>query len=438
MWNYRAAIAAITGFFFSAALFGSESASGTIPDDALKKIEPIMKSYIDGKRAPGFVVLISQNGKLVYRNVAGWRDIEAKKPMTMDTQFILASMTKPITTVAALQLIEQGKLKLDTPVGQCVPQLGKMQVYKTDAEGKVYYANPDRPATIHDLLTHTAGLKYGVGHFQKDPVGRMYHDAELVASPFDEDQPSSKSLEDLANRLSRLPLANDPGKVWEYSVATDVLSHCVENISGERFDHYLESHIFKPLQMTDTRFSVVPGQQDRLAMFYTTAQDGTPHLIPNTFRKKYLTEPTLLSGGGGLISTATDYMKFAQMLANGGVLNGQRILQEDTVTLMRTNKLPPEILNKEPIAKLAPSFKGYGFGYGVAVLMHPEELQYAAEEGEYFWPGASGSKFWIDPKNHIVGVILTHVLGDITIDNDIKDAIYQSMKSSQKLSARNH
>lgn len=398
----------------------------------LAQLPPLLDSYIEQRRAPGFVVMIARDGQLVYQHSAGFRDLESRRAMTADTLFFIASMTKPVIAAATLQLIERGKLRLDDPVSRYLPELASMPVFEADAQGAPHYRPPRRPLAIRDLLTFTAGLKYGMGRLEAgDVVGQRYRDADLVFNPYDVSRQGSADLPGLIEKLARLPLAADPGERWEYSVAYDVLGRCIEVASGERLDMYLQKNIFDPLDMRDTGFVVATADQPRFATIYNgvTGADTPPRLLVNPLRQRFLSPSTLFSGGGGLVSSAPDYLRFAQMLANGGVLDGVRVLNEASVAQMRSNQLPQAELARAPLAQLSPGFRGYGYGFGVAVLLQPEATDFGGAAGEYFWPGATNTKFWIDPQHHVVGVVFTQVLGgDLPIDRDVKRIVYGALQ----------
>lgn len=398
-----------------------------IPASALDELEPVLNGYITQGKAPGFVVLLAKDAQLFYQRSFGFSDIESHAPMRPDTLFWLASMTKPVTAVAVLQLVEQGRLQLDGPVSQCAPELAHMQVYRAGAQPPL--SPPSRPMTIEELLTNTAGLKYGMGRTAPgDAVARLYSEAGLVFNPFDARYPGSANLRQMIEKLSRLPLAGEPGTHWEYSVAYDVLGYCVEKISGEPFDGYLRNHIFAPLGMSSSYFEVPEAARTRFATIYNAANVQSPRLAPNPIRNRFLAKPKFLSGGAGLIATAGDYLRFAQMLENGGELDGKRVLGEAMVAQMSANHLSPSILATDPLGTLAPALSGFGYGYGVAMRMQADSDEAGVPPGEYFWPGATNVKFWIDPRNRIVGVVLTQVLGaNLPIDRDVKRVVYRAL-----------
>jgi CubicO group peptidase (beta-lactamase class C family) len=388
----------------------------------LGKIHEVLQRYVDAGKAPGLVVLIAKNGKLIYEDATGKRDVATGAPMEMDTIFQLASMSKPFTSVAILQLYEAGKLKLEDAVAEYVPSLAKMKVHK---EGwPKQYERATSEMTIHQLLTHTSGLSYGAISIPDAHVSNLYYDRGVHYNRLVRDCPEcSKTLEEMIQRLSGMPLAYDPGSSWEYSIASDVLAYVVEKLSGERFDHYLKRHIFDPLKMVDTRHYVLDKDRSRLATVYEYAEDK---IVPTGIAGRYTKEPTYFGGGGELVSTAPDYFRFAQMLLNRGELDGARILRPAAVKLMTSNHLT-EIQRAAMVKQIGKSLEGYGFGYGVAVGMNPSE-EYGGYPNEFFWGGGAGTKNWIDPVNNVVGIIMNHVRfsQNLAIDADVKKLVRQS------------
>jgi CubicO group peptidase (beta-lactamase class C family) len=303
-------------------------------------------------------------------------------------------MTKPITSVAVMMLYEEGHFQLDDPVSKFIPEFKNVKVFVRKTEAGFELAGPKREITIRDLLTHTSGLAYGM---DKDtPVEEMYKEADLFR--FDE------TLEKMIQRLVKLPLANQPGSRWRYSIATDVLGYLVEVVSGKRFDVFLEERIFGPLGMEDTGFYVPDEKIGRFAAMYRPEEKGGLKRDDKVEWGTFSKSTRLLSGGGGLVSTASDYMRFAQMLLNKGELDGTRLLGRKTVELMTANHLPDELIRQGNMTK------GYGFGLGFAVLMDVAQSESLGSEGEYMWGGAASTGFWIDPEEGLIGILMTQFM----------------------------
>jgi CubicO group peptidase (beta-lactamase class C family) len=296
-----------------------------------------------------------------------------------------------------------------------------MKIYK---EGwPKQYAHATSEMTIHQLLTHTSGLSYGALSIPDAHVSNLYYDRGVHYNRLVRDCPEcSKTLHEMIQRLSEMPLAYEPGASWEYSIASDVLAYIVEELSGERFDRYLKRHIFDPLKMIDTRHYVPDKDRSRLATVYEYAEGK---IVPTGIAERYTIEPTYFGGGGELLSTAPDYFRFAQMLLNGGELDGARILRPTTVQLMTSNHLT-DIQRAAMVKQIGNSLEGYGFGYGVAVGLNPSK-EYGGYRNEFFWGGGAGTKNWIDPVNSVVGIIMNHVRfsQNLTIDADVKKLVRQ-------------
>lgn len=362
----------------------------------LEQTRQQMQRYVDERKLPGLITLLARQGKVVHAKKYGMQDIENNRPMQFNTIFRLASMTKPLTSVAVMMLVEQGKLHLDDPASKFIPEFAYTKVY--GAEGKLVPLA--RAITIKDLLTHTSGLA-GMG---KSPVMEMYRQAELG---------KVSSLAASVSRLATLPLAHQPGASWTYGLSTDVLARVVELISGIAFDRFLAQNIFAPLKMDDTGFSVPAKKRSRFAAMYA-AQDGRRlKLIDAPDSSSYTQPPKFPRGVGGLVSTAADYLRFTQMLLNGGELEGARLLKRETVTLMMRNHLP-ERLNSLGGGPVEFTDNGFGLGFGVAL---PKQSTVettngfwwnrgAPPAGSCWWIGASNTYFGIDPTNGIIGIVL--------------------------------
>src|SRR5215468_10089708 len=374
--------------------------------ERLKRLASVFQADVDKGAIPGAVVLIARNGKVAYFEAFGFQDREKRIAMKSDAIFRIASMTKPITSVALMMLVEEGKIQIDDPLAVYLPEFKdhlKVGVEKTAPEtGKPQLAlePPRRAPTIQDLLRHTSGLTYDV--FGDTLVKKAYQATNI--------RNSNQTLAEFTSRLTKLPLAYHPGTTWEYSVSTDVLGRVIEVVSGIPFDEFVSERILKPLKMTSTGFFVLESDAGRLA---------EPQLDPATGRRPVLLggsevtrAPSFPSGGGGMVSTAADYARFSQMLLNGGELDGARLLSPHTVALMTTDHLPPgtPIGLGGQFGSLKPDLEdGQGFGLGFAVRVAPGHNPYPGSVGEFYWVGATGTVFWVDPKERLVVILMIQV-----------------------------
>jgi CubicO group peptidase (beta-lactamase class C family) len=359
----------------------------------LGRLDAAIQKAVDSGELPGAVVFIARDGQLVYAKSFGWQDREKKIPMSNDSIFRLYSMTKPVVSVAAMILVEEGKLGLQEPVSKYIPEFKEMKVgvESKDADGKpvVTLVDAKRQITVQDLLRHTSGLTYGVLG-TPNAIKKMYLDAQIFSQKW--------VLADFVKALAKLPLQFHPGTTWEYSHSTDVLGRVVEVASGQALEVFLAERIFEPLKMVDTAFQVPPEKQDRVAQAMPDVYTGkTPELID--FSKPQ----TFFAGGHGLVSTAGDYLRFAQMLANGGELEGARILGPRTVEYMTANHVNPQI-DKGPTYLPGP---GYGFGLGFASRVDRGQSEWPGSPGDFFWSGYAGTYFWVDPEEELVPVLMS-------------------------------
>ncbi|MGZ5907292.1 MAG: serine hydrolase [Reyranella sp.] len=366
--------------------------------ERLARIAPWYQSQVDAGKLPGAVVAIARNGKLAYLQAIGTFDRAGKIPLTPDAIFWIASMTKPVTSVAAMMLVEEGKLELAAPVSRYLPELKDMQVgvEKTNlSTGKSELAleAPKRPMEVIDLLRHTSGLVY------PEEGTTLVHKAYRQVDTFKRD----RTLAEFVSGLAKMPLAYQPGEVWEYSWGVDVLARVVEVVSGQAFDDFLQARIFKPLGMVDTGFYV---PQAKLARLVDPLADGWPPLWDVT------KQPKLFSGGGGLVSTAPDYLRFAQMLLNGCELDGVRLLAAKTVQQMTTDALPPDIRFAGIIGGFVGPKVGTSWGLGFALRTNPAFSILPGAVGSFNWSGVWGTYFWIDPVEKLVAVQMIQVPPD--------------------------
>lgn len=391
-----------------------------LSSDRLARIGPhLLQSYIDPKKISGAITLIARRGEIAYFSPLGMMDLEREKPMAEDTIFRIYSMSKPIASVALMMLYEKALLTLHDPVHKFIPEWRNLRVYGSGNHPNFQTLPLQRDMTIQDLFTHTSGLTYGF--MERTNVDAAYRKLGIGGGTL------RKMIEDLAG----LPLEFSPGTHWNYSVATDVLGYLVEVISGMPFDEYLKTQIFDPLKMVDTGFSVPPEKVDRFAANYTRRPDKTLMLMDDPQKSIYTGNVTMFSGGGGLVSTAPDYCRFCQMLANGGELDGARILGRKTLELMTMNHLPD---GKDMASMTVSTFTqimnpGVGFGLGFSVALDIPKSQVIGSEGEYAWGGAASTAFWIDPVEDLFVIFMTQFMPDGTFDfrGQLKSIIYSAL-----------
>ncbi len=394
----------------------------------LERIRPAMQAYVDRGVYAGITTLVARRGKVVHAGAFGWRDKEAGEAMTADTIFRLYSMTKPIICTALMTLLEEGRFRLIEPLAKYVPPFGAVKVREADGS----LVAPARPIMIRDLMTHMSGLSY---HFVENssPLGLMYNKGMLL----DAERPLAAAIDDLA----RFPLAFQPGSKWRYSVGIDVAARVIEVISGRPLGAFLRERLFEPLGMTDTAFGVPPEKRGRVAAMY-----GRPDVIsPGTtmgsefaawmagvndridVSKSYPVDSpeVFVRGGHGLFSSTHDYFRFAQMLANGGELDGQRIIGRKTLELMHSNVVPAALL---PLEIGGLPMPGYGFGLGSRVLMDVAQSAAPGSIGEYGWSGAAKTHYWVDPKEEMVGLFMTQSMMSFDLPElDLRALAYQAI-----------
>jgi CubicO group peptidase (beta-lactamase class C family) len=354
-------------------------------DQRLTRLSDGMKSLVDQGRLAGVVTMVARHGKVVEFEATGKRDIAAGLPMQKDSIFRIYSMTKPITGVAMMMLFEEGKWQLDDPVAKYVPEFAGLKVYGTEANGNMTLKDQVHPMTMRELMSHTGGFTYGF--FSNTPVDKLQREADLLNI--------DNTLEEFIRRVAKLPLNSQPGSEWHYSISVDIQGYIVQKLAGMPFDEFLEKRIFKPLHMADTGFYVPADKLKRFVELYDYDKDGKFEVQKGGLNHDFSKKPALISGGGGLVSTAADYMRFCQMLLNGGQLGGERLLSPRTVELMRTNVLPPAM------STLAP---GAGFGLDFAVYTDTVAAGGYYGKGTFWWGGAAGTWFWIDPIDDLIVV----------------------------------
>jgi len=380
----------------------------------LARIGQAMQKYVDSEKLAGTLTLVARHGKIAHFQPLGVMDVKAGTPMAHDTLFRIYSMSKPITSVAVMMLYEEGHFLLTDPIQEFIPAFADVRVLEhigTEAQ----LVPPQRAITIRDLLTHTAGLGYGLGEDYIDGLYKKQVWGTMERNP-------EATLGEMIETVAGLPLAYHPGQGWRYSMATDVLGYLVQVASGTAFDVYLQERIFQPLGMIDTGFYVPPDKIDRFSANYSPGEDGSGlQLIDAPTGSRYTHPGRIPSGGGGLASTVTDYVRFAQMLLNGGALDGVRLLSRKSVELMTINHLPPGI---HPFGR--PS---QGMGLGVGMVIDLAQTQALGSVGAYGWGGAASTNFWVDPQEDLIGIFMTQLMpsGTYPVVDDFRVAVYQAI-----------
>ncbi len=413
-----------------------ESAGMSKP--ALDRIEDHLKRrYIDAGRFPGTQLLVYRRGKVVHSAVQGFADLERKAPVKDDTIFRIYSMTKPITSVAFMMLVEEGRVALDEPVHKYIPEWKNLGVFQAGTAPAFLAKPPARPMQIVDLMRHTSGLTYGFQ--QRGNVDAAYRDKQIGAVE------KAGTLDTMIADLAEIPLEFSPGEAWNYSVSTDVIGYLIGKISGMPFEQFLKKRIFDPLAMADTDFFVPADKAHRLAAcynadpggmmsFHAVEKKGGLTLQDDPSTSSFLTRPSFISGGGGLCSTAADYLSFCRALLNGGELGGVRLIGPKTLKLMTTNHLPggrdlPE-MSRSMFAEA--TYNGIGFGLGFSVTMDPAQTLIPGSPGEYAWGGAATTSFWIDPAEELIAIFMTQVLPSSAypVRRELRTMVYSAITDS--------
>jgi len=383
--------------------------------------------YIEPGRLVGTQLLVAHHGEVIHRCEIGLRDRERQQPLTPDTIFRIFSMTKPVTSVALMQLHEQGLFQLNEPVARVLPELSRMRVWVSGRGEEMVTRPPARPITFRHLLSHTAGLTYGgildVPGVPAHPVDECYR-AERVYRDGTDD------LEAFVGKVGRMPLRYDPGSAWLYSLATDVIGLVVQRLSGMPFPAYLQAHILGPLAMKDTAFTIAPDRTSRFAANYQFQPDAPAKLIDDPEASRYAREPALPSGGGGLVGTADDYLRFCEMLRRGGTLDGARILGPRSVELMARNHLPDgQDLGQCALDAFSETAQaGVGFGLGLATTLDAASAG-TFGEGDRYWGGLASTLFWVDPAEALSVVFMTQLIPSATypLRAQLKSLIYSAL-----------
>ncbi len=368
----------------------------------LARIAPWMDRLVAEGRLAGLSVTIQRRGKHVYGRACGQADIARGTPFTLDTVTRIYSMTKPLTSVAVMQLYEQGLFQLDDPVSRYLPEFAHMRVATGGNRAKIETEPARRQITVRDLLTHTAGLTYGF--MEATLVDAVYREKgiDFLAR--------EGTLAEMTARATAAPLLAQPGTAWNYSVATDVLGHFVAVVSGRPFADYLRDEIIAPLGMVDTDFHVRPDALPRFCACYAYDRQRTLRPFDDSVETAFARPPAIASGGGGLVSTAADYHRFCRMILDGGVLDGRRILGRKTVALMTANHLPGYLASIGTPRFAETSYAGIGFGLGFSVMLEPAKAQILGTPGEVAWGGMASTAFWIDPAEDLAVVLMTQLV----------------------------
>ncbi len=393
---------------------GDPAALGFSPQ-RLKRIDDALQRYVDQGKLAGISLVVARDGKVVYDRSVGMADIARKQPMGDDTLLRIYSMTKAITVVAAMTLVEEGRLRLTDPVSRYLPEFAATGVYVDGGPDAPTIRPPQTPPQIFHLMTHTSGLSYP-GGYDRTPVGKIYDRKDVFNA--------ANTLAELSRKTATIPLTDEPGN-YHYGASIDILGRVIEVVSGRPLDVFLKERIFGPLKMNDTMFTVPQGLRGHFAELYTKGPDGA--LVPlRTGAGLGLYEPgaRLISGGGGLVSTTGDYLRFCQMMLNGGVLDGARILSPKTMQLMSQGQVDPA--HRGTMNERAP---GYGMGLGFGVLEDMGASGLPGSVGELRWAGAASTQFFIDPKERIVAVLGTQFMPSETypLREDMKALIYQAL-----------
>ena len=402
----------------------------------LARLDEVMKArYVDSGMLPGLLTQVFRRGELVHTGMSGHMDLERGKPMAEDAIFRIYSMTKPITSVALMMLVEEGALGLDDLVATHIPSWKKLGVYASGVPTLLANQPPSfittptaRPMKVVDLVTHTSGLTYGF--MMRTSVDAAYR--RLKVGDFQ----TPGGLDTFVEQLSTLPLEFSPGTAWNYSVSIDVMGYLVQKLSGMSFGEFLRTRLFEPLGMRDTAFFVPPEKIERFSSCYQPAEGGGLKLQDDAQKSTYDHPPALESGGGGLVSTAQDYMRFCRMMLNGGELEGARILSPKTVALFSLNYLPDggEVAQMASAGSFSESsYDGVGFSIGCGVNVDVARTRLPGTPGEFFWGGAASTAFWIDPKEDLAVVFMTQVMGTdarLTLRRDLRTLVYSAMTES--------
>ena len=443
-------------FSLSVAANSYEASVSGMSNERLQKIAPSLNDlYLKNGKFPGFVSAVARKGKVVHYETIGFADLETGESLKKDSLFRIYSMSKPITGVALMILLEEGKLRLNDPVSLYIPEFGKTQVLIVNEDGTSTLIDQTKVMTIRDLATHTSGIAYDFT--ANKALAKIYRENELspyfsINTPTKETLvsgmiSSEKTYKDICSfaeaLASKAPLMHQPSERYTYSMGMDVLGCIIERVSGVKFDEFLNTRIFKPLNMQDTFFSVPESKRDRFTTLYAEVKDLKTYMpdmgdsIPDDLtmlrvdgkqNSAYFKEATVFDGGSGLVSSTEDYLKFAQMLLNGGKLGDQRILSRKSVELMSGNHLPDTFSSDAYLETAGGYRRGAGIGLTVGLLTDPAKAGQYGSKGMFFWGGAASTIFWIDPEEELVAVLMTQVLGSSELLRETYSAlVYQAI-----------
>jgi CubicO group peptidase (beta-lactamase class C family) len=392
--------------------------------ERLDRLHAAMQQEVDKKELAVVVTLLARHGNVVDVKTYGKKDIASGAPMTADTIFRIYSMTKPVTGVAMMILYEEGKWRPSDPISKFIPEFARLKVFKgLDTNGQMILEEPIHPPTMAELMTHTAGFTYGL--FGDTPVDKMYNEQHVIFG--------SKSLQEMIDKLAKVPLRYQPGTQWQYSVSMDIQGYIVEKLSGQSLPDFMQSRIFGPLHMKDTGFYVPTDKLNRLATQYQGDPQGNMVVTPAeavASKSSYANPPSLPSGGGGLVSTAQDYLRFAQMLLNHGELDGVRILAPATVDLMTSNHLAASLMTGQFFVGTETIRPGLGYAYDCAVFTDPTIADEIVGKGTFYWLGAADTWFWDDPSNDLIFIGMAQRLfgpGQPNVEQLSRPTVYQAL-----------
>jgi CubicO group peptidase (beta-lactamase class C family) len=394
--------------------------------DRLTRISTLMQAYVDQEAIAGSVTLIARKGRIVHFEPTGVLNLDTGEPMQNDSLFRIYSMTKPITSVAAMLLFEQGKFQLDDPIAQYLPEFSNVKVL---VDGNL--VNPDHAPTIRELLSHTAGLTYGI--FSNTEVDKLYREAlwgdramlDLTKYRGDGMERRVKDLDELSKTIASIPLLYQPGSQWVYSISVDILGRLIEVVSGQSLDQFLQQEIFDPLEMEDTFFEIPKDKIARFGTNHIVDKDGNLIVVDRPESSDYSKPVSLFSGGGGLVSSTMDYLRFAQMLLNGGELNGVQLLSPTTVALMQRNQLTDT--SSRGFSDRPNTAGTVGFGLGIGIATSEQKLS-ATEVGAYSWGGMAGTLFWVDPEHELVAILMVQrIYSPEAIRSKFRNLTYQAI-----------
>ncbi len=397
---------------------------GFAPDRLARLDRFLAERYVAAGKLPCTLTMVARHGDIAHVGMSGHADVERGVPVAADTIFRIYSMTKPITSVALMMLVEEGLIALEDPVHRYIPEWKHLGVYVAGTHRTGFQTRPPaRPMQVVDLMRHTSGLTYG---FQL----RTNVDAAYRAHKIGEIEKAG-TLAGMIAELGKLPLEFSPGDAWNYSVATDVVGWLVEVVSGRKFEDFLADRLFTPLGMVDTGFHVRAGQGHRFASCYQPTRAGGIEVQDDAATSSYLKPPGFVSGGGGLVSTAGDYLKFCRMLLAGGSLDGHRYIGRKTLELMTANHLP----GGRSIAAMSQSlfseaaYDGIGFGLGFATTMNAAATLMPGSDGDFFWGGAASTFFWIDPEEDLIGIFMTQLIPSSTypVRREVRTMVYAAL-----------